>query len=67
MCRLFDASREPTSDIASVNFLESVSADKSLWCRLNLSLKLLMSYLLLTLAGEVLLHFSHCNSALHLL
>jgi len=50
--RLLDSSHEPVDDVAGVRLLESVNADKSLWCRLNLSFRLLMNYVLLTAAGE---------------
>ena len=49
---LWDSSLELTDDVASVQFLESVSADKSLRCRLNMSARLLMSYILITTVGE---------------
>jgi len=49
---LLDSSRELANDEAYVRFLESVNADKSLWCRLRLSVKQLMNYLLLIITGD---------------
>jgi len=51
-CRLLDDSSAPAGDTTSVSMLESVNADKSLWCRLNLSLIRLMSYVLLAAVGR---------------
>jgi len=50
--RLLNSSRQSAGDVDNVHFLESVSADKSLWCRLNLSFKQLINYVLLSAAGE---------------
>ena len=50
--RLLDSSHKLVDDAVNVHFLESVSADKSLWCRLNLSFRQLMNYVLLSAAGQ---------------
>jgi len=60
--RLLDSSRELTDNVASVQLLESIYADKSLLCRLNLSFRLLMNYILLTTAGD---DFTVYSNALH--
>ena len=50
--RLLDASYKVVDDVSSVHYFESVHADKSLWCRLNLSFRQLMSFILIVSAGE---------------
>jgi len=53
--RFTDKSLKPIEDVEGVIYLESDSADKSLWCRLALSCRRLVNYILLIAAGE---HFA---------
>ena len=52
--RLLDSSQKVVGGwlAAGVYFLESLDADKTVWCRLSLSFKQLMSYVLLIAAGQ---------------
>jgi membrane protein Man1 len=51
--RLLDDNRSKlqTNDIGAVTFLESVGADRSIWCRLTMSVWRLSNHILITLAA----------------
>ena len=47
-----DSSQNLVGNVSDVHFLESVGADKSLLCRLRLSIQRVMNYVVLTAAGQ---------------
>jgi hypothetical protein len=50
--RLLDKERKNTGVISDVVYLESVHADKSLWCRLTAAIHQVFAYILLAVGGS---------------